>query len=170
MSRLLATAIAGLLAAVVVGAVGAAGQAVEPCRAQEMRAGFSVVRGSAGAKDVSYALTLTNRWPQECTLTGLPQVRLLAKRGRSLPTHVVPLRPEAPTTALVTVKAQGRARATARLSATVRGRAEPADGPCEPLAYHLRVRLTGGSIVAPITPPTRVCARGLLQFSAYEVP
>jgi hypothetical protein len=64
--------------------------------------------------------------------------------------------------------APGRtATATARFSPDVPGPGEPTTGPrCEPTAYLLRVRPNGGgTLKAPIRPPTPVCEHGGMTWS-----
>ena len=128
---------------------------------------FAVVRGSAGAGNIVYALTLTNRSSGRCTVQGLPKVRLLGRQGVPLPTHVTRAFPGgAP---VVRLPPGGRARATARFSPDVPGRGEPVLGrQCERTAHRLRVRLRGGGVIAPIVPPTPVCSHGAMQFSVYR--
>ena len=60
-------------------------------------------------------------------------------------------------------------RATARFSPDVPGTGDSQQpGPCEPTAYSLRVNARGGgTTTAKLLPPTPVCERGRLQFSAY---
>ena len=137
--------------------------AVAPrCVGAQMRGTFAVIPGSAGAGNIVYKLTLTNVSWKRCSLTGLPQVTLLAKDKQRLPTHVRAAKPGALTAPLVTLRHGQRTVATARFSPDVTGVGEM--GPqCEPKAYWLRVL---GRLVA-IAPPTPVCEHGQLQFTAY---
>jgi hypothetical protein len=162
-----AAVLALLLSACAAGAASGGGSPAPPCRAKDMQGRFAVIPGSAGAGNIVYALTLTNRSDEACSISGLPRVRLLGRRGLALPTHVVAARP-GEAAVLVTLRPGARARATARFSPDVPGRGEPADAPCQRTAARLRVRLAGGGLLAPIVPPTRVCSRGLLQFSVYR--
>lgn len=139
------------------------------CTGAQLAGSFTVIRGSAGAGNISYALVLRNRSQTMCTLTGLPSVRLLGASGRPLPTHVRAAFPGALTAILVRLAPGGRTRATARFSPDVPGVGEPTQGlRCEPIAYRLRVNAPGGgTATVAITPPTPVCEHGQLQFSAY---
>ena len=133
------------------------------CPGAQVSGRFAVVPGSAGAGNIVYKLTLTNRSWAPCTLTGLPQVTLLAKDKQRLPTHVRAANPGALTAILVTLRHGQSTFATARFSPDVTGPGEM--GPqCEPKAYWLRVL---GKAV-PIVPPTPVCEHGQLQLTAYS--
>ena len=140
---------------------------VASCAAGALAATFSVVRGSAGAGNIVYALTLKNTSHHECFVTGIPGVTLLAKQSRKLPTHVTPANRGALTAVIVRLKPGGRARATARFSPDVPGPGEGhPGGQCEPTAYFLRVAPSGGGTLrAPIRPPTPVCEHGGMTWS-----
>lgn len=142
---------------------------VGPCTGAQLEGTFSVVRGSAGAGNISYRLVLRNISSGTCTLTGLPQARLLAKAGSPLPTHVQAAFPGALTAILVRLAPGRRAYATARFSPDVPGVGEPVAGrACERTAYSLRVTAPGGGTTkARVTPATPVCEHGRLLFSAY---
>jgi len=61
------------------------------------------------------------------------------------------------------------ATATARFSPDVPGAGEQVAGPCEPKAFRARVWPPGGgsgSFVVRLVPPTPVCEKGRLVFSA----
>jgi hypothetical protein len=111
---------------------------------------------------------LRNRSQQPCFLSGLPILRLLGKTGRPLPSHVWPANPGALSAIRVELAPGAYAAATARFSPDVPGVGEQATGPCEPRAYRARVMPPGGtgSLVVRITPPTPVCEKGRLVFSA----
>lgn len=146
----------------------AAPAAAAPCAGPQLAGRFAVVRGSAGAGQISYRLVLRNVSQRSCTLTGLPRVRLLDRRGKALPTAVRAAFPGALTAVLVTLAPGASARAEARFSPDVNGVGEQRPGPCEPKAYKLRVAAPGGgSAVVPVVPATPVCSRGRLFFSAY---
>ena len=134
------------------------------CKGGQLSGRFAVVPGSAGAGNIVYKLTLTNRSNRTCTLTGLPQVTLLSKAERALPTRVRPANPGALAAVLVTLKHGQRTFATARFSPDVPGPGETGRQ-CEPKAWWLRV--LGG--IVPIVPPTPVCEHGQLQFTAYSI-
>lgn len=143
--------------------------AVGPCTGAQLTGTFSVIRGSAGAGNISYRLVLRNVSGRTCTLTGLPQARLLSKAGKPLPTHVQAASPGALTAILVRLAPRARATATARFTPDVPGPGEPAAGRlCEPTAYWLRIAAPGGGTTkAKLVPPTPVCVHGRLLFSAY---
>jgi hypothetical protein len=130
---------------------------------------FSAVPGSAGAGQITYLLALRNRSQRACSVTGIPELQLLGRYGRTLPTHVAPARPGIATAALITVKPGGYASVTARFSPDVPGPGEPVSArQCEPTAYKLRVRAQGGgSTVVPVVKPTPVCEHGSLVVSLY---
>jgi hypothetical protein len=139
-----------------------------PCRGPQLAASFSVVRGSAGAGNVVYALRLRNRSRAGCFVSGLARLRLLSKRGRPLPTRVVAAHPGQTTAVRVVLRPGGWASASARFSPDVPGVGEPAAGRrCEPVAYRVRVTPPpgAGATVAAVVPPTSVCEHGQLQLS-----
>lgn len=158
---------ATLLAVAASGA--AASSRVAPCRGAQLAGTFSVVRGSAAAGNISYRLVLRNVSTSECTVTGLPQGRLLGKTGKALPTHVRAAFPGALTAVLVHLAPGARTKATARFSPDVPGPGEPTSGMnCEPVAYWFRVALDGGGTTkVKLSPVTPVCEHGQLLFSAY---
>jgi hypothetical protein len=162
--------LAVLAVLVVVVAAGAArgASAIEFCKGSQLAGSFDVIPGSPGAGSVSYRLTLRNVSSTTCSLTGLPQVQLLGKTGKKLPTNVRAAFPGALTAILVTL-AHGRAsHATARFSPDVPGVGEGRVGTCEPTAYSLRVSLQGGGpTIVKVRPPTPVCEHGTMSFSAY---
>jgi hypothetical protein len=162
-----------VLAAGVVGltlAAGGSASTVAPCTGAQLSGTFSVVYGSAGAGNIVYALRLRNRSKQTCFVSGLAGLRLLGKTGRALPTHVVPAFRGGLTAVRVVLAPGRRAKATARFSPDVPGPGEGATRQCEPTAYRVRVTPPpgGGTLVAPVTPPTPVCEHGSLQLSALS--
>jgi hypothetical protein len=154
---------------VAVAALAAAGgrSAVVPvCRGGDLRGVFVVVQGSAGAGGISYTLRLHNRSSAACFVSGIPGLRLLGRAGAPLPTHVAPSHPGALTAVRIVLRSGGLAAATARFSPDIPGPGEPQTKQCEPTAYHLKVSPAGGgSLVAPVTPPTPVCEHGRLFMS-----
>jgi hypothetical protein len=71
----------------------------------------------------------------------------------------------------VILNATRRAQATARFSPDVPGPGEPVSGrQCEPTAYKVRVTPPsgGGTLVAPILPPTPVCEHGTVFLSTLS--
>jgi Protein of unknown function (DUF4232) len=144
--------------------------AVAPfCTGGDFVGTFSAVPGSAGAGQITYLLALRNRSQRACSVTGIPQLQLLGRYGRALPTLVAAARPGIATAALITVKPGGYTSVTARFSPDVPGPGEPVSGrQCEPTAYKLRARAQGGgSTVVPVVKPTPVCEHGSLVVSVY---
>jgi uncharacterized protein DUF4232 len=140
-----------------------------PCVASQLTGTFRVVPGSAGAGNIVYALRLRNTSTRTCFVSGLAQLRLLGKTGRALPTHVTPAFRPGLTAVLVTLRPGKSARAEARFSPDVPGVGEPVTGrQCEPTAYKLRVTPPpgGGTLVAPVLPPTPICEHGGMSLKA----
>jgi hypothetical protein len=167
MRRLVTLALVGLAAALAATSAGAHADAA--CTGAQLKGTFTVIRGSAGAGNISYRIVLKKVSTHTCTLTGLPQGRLLGKTGMALPTRVRPAFPPGLAAVLVRL-APGKATfATARFSPDVPGVGEPVAGSrCEPTAWTFRlVAQGGGTTRAAITPPTPVCEHGRLFFSAY---
>jgi hypothetical protein len=138
------------------------------CKGSQLAGRFAVVYGSAGAGNIVYKLALKNTSTTPCTVSGLPQGQLLSKTKTKLPTHVRAAHPNQLTAVLVTFVPGDYTYATARFSPDVAGTGEQTVGPCEPRAYWFRVRAPGGgTTTVKLTPPTPVCERGTLSFSAY---
>jgi Domain of unknown function (DUF4232) len=167
----LALAVTVLLAAVLAAGAGAAGTdgTPPPCRGGDLATIFRVVPGSAGAGSISYTLQVRNLSAQTCFVTGLPNVRLLDRLRRPLPTHVVPAQPGATTAVRVDLAPRHYAAASARFSPDVPGVGEGVEAPCEPKAFYIRVRpqAGGAGVIGMIRPATRVCERGRLVFSVF---
>lgn len=140
-----------------------------PCAAGSLRGTFAVIPGSAGAGQTSYRLTLTNTGATSCWVQGIPQVQLLGTTGAANPTNASPAPPAAANPPKVSLAHGGSANADARFSPDVPGtgdRNQP--GPCEDTSTVLRVTAPGGGTLdAPIQPPTPVCERGSLHFTAF---
>jgi hypothetical protein len=165
-TRLLAAA--ACLAAFAAVSTAHAGPDAARCRGGQLAGSFAAVPGSAGAGNITYALKLKNISATACTVTGLPQGRLLGRRKGALPTHVRAAFPGALTAILATVPPGRSTRATARFSPDVPGVGEQVTGRCEPIAYWFRVTgQGGGSTTVKIVPRTSVCEHGRLLFSAY---
>jgi hypothetical protein len=143
-----------------------------PCSAARLSGSFAAVPGSVGAGNIVYALRLKNTSSSTCTVTGIPGMMLLDRRLRKLPTHVRPAHPGALTAVLVRLAPGRTATATARFSPDVPGPGEPVSGRrCEPVAYTLLVRPNGGGTLrAPIRPPTPVCEHGGMSWSVLSQP
>jgi hypothetical protein len=156
------------LAAVAASAVSAA-RAVDPrCAGPQLSGTFSVVPGSAGAGNIVYKLVLRNISSVPCTMSGLPQGQLLGRKHNPLPTHVRPANPGALAAVLVTLLPGASTFATARFSPDVNGTGDSTTRRCQPVSHWFRVRGQGGGItIVPVKPPTSVCERGMLSFSAY---
>jgi len=138
-----------------------------PCRAADLGGTFNVEPGSAGAGQISYILRLENTSADTCFVSGLPTGLLIGEQGGALPTNVQPATPGAATAAKVVLKAHEAAVATARFSPDVPGGSEQTDGPCEPRAFTFHLTIGEGTLDVPIRPPTPVCERGTMFFSAF---
>ncbi|MGZ4339150.1 MAG: DUF4232 domain-containing protein [Gaiellaceae bacterium] len=166
MTRLL---ILAALVLTVVGSTASAATRAVSCSGSQLAGSFSVVKGSAGAGNITYKLVLENVSTHKCVVTGLPQGRLLGKTGKPLPTRVKAEFPGALTAILVRLAPGQRTFATARFSPDVPGTGEPTAGrKCEPTAWYFRVTGQGGGTTkVKVLPPTSVCEHGQLLFSAY---
>jgi hypothetical protein len=139
-----------------------------PCRGGALRGSFTAVPGSAGAGNIVYALRLRNAGTTACTLTGLPQLRLVDAHHKPLPTHVSAAHPGQLTAILVRLAPGGWASASARFSPDVPGVGEGGRRQCEPVAHALRVTAPGGgTTLVPVKPATPVCEHGGMSLSAY---
>jgi hypothetical protein len=167
MTRLLALSLLVLAAAS--STTAGASTRVGSCTGSQLAGTFRLVPGSAGAGNVTYALALKNVSTRQCTVSGLPQGRLLNRAGKPLPTHVRAAFPGALTAVLVRLAPGKATRATARFSPDVPGTGEPVAGRnCEPVSYWLRVAAPGGGTTkVKLAPATPVCEHGQLLFSAY---
>ncbi len=138
------------------------------CKGPQLTGSFAAVPGSAGAGNISYLLRLKNVSKKSCSVTGLPQGRLLGRHGEPLPTNIRAGLPGALSATLVTLRPGQSTRATARFSPDVPGIGEQTIGACEATAYRLRITARGGGTsTVRILPPTAVCEHGRLLFSAY---
>ncbi|HUZ15187.1 MAG TPA: DUF4232 domain-containing protein [Gaiellaceae bacterium] len=138
--------------------------ATSACAGGQLSGTFAEAPGGGGAGQIEYILTLTNTSSTKCTISGLPTAVLLNASGTALPTNVTgnPISP------LVVLATGASAHATARFSPDVPGTGDSQSGMCQPKAYTLRVTPRGGGTVdAPIKPPTSVCERGTLDFSVF---
>lgn len=152
------------------GVASASSSTAAPCNASQLRGTFTAIRGSAGAGNISYRLTLLNTSQSTCFVTGIPRLVLLDKQGKALPTAVVPASPGTLAAAKVALAPGSAAIADARFSPDVPGPGEQHPGACEKTAYWLSVSPTPGhgSLRAPISPPTPVCEKGRLSFSLLK--
>src|SRR5579862_530263 len=115
--------LAAAAAAMAIATAGGATAAPAACTPAMLSAQMSVVAGSAGAGNISYALVLRNRGRAACTVSGHPALRLLGAHGAPLPTHVTGV-PPGVTAALVTLAPGRRAAAALRFSPDVPGSGE----------------------------------------------
>jgi hypothetical protein len=156
------------ISAVLAGTTAAGATGIVMCKGSQLTGSFAAVPGSAGAGNISYLLRLKNVSKTSCSVTGLPQGRLLGPHGGALSTNIRAAFPGALSATLVMLRPGQSARATARFSPDVPGIGEQTIGACEPTAYRLRVTARGGGTsTVRITPPTAVCEHGRLLFSAY---
>src|SRR5512146_2387892 len=171
MTRLLTFVLTLLAAAVTVASTSAGALTTTACTGGQLKGTFNVVRGSAGAGNITYKLVLKNVSTRRCTLTGLPQGRLLGKTGKALPTHIRPAFPPGLAAILVRLAPGQTTFADARFSPDVPGVGEPVAGTkCEPTAWTLRVvGQGGGTTKVKLGPPTPVCEHGRMFFSAYSI-
>jgi hypothetical protein len=139
------------------------------CTSTRLGGSFTVIPGSAGAGQTSYALTLTNTSDAPCYLSGLPDVQLLDAQGGKLPTSVSAAQPGQATAAKIELQRTSSAKSEARFSPDVPGPGEGgANKPCEPVAHQLQVTMTdGGTVLVPVNPPTPVCEHGALSMSLF---
>ena len=139
------------------------------CSGDRLSGTFAVVPGSAGAGHIVYRLTVKNTASSPCYVSGLPQVQLLGTTGNALPTSVSPAQPGTGTAAKISLQPGDSATADAQFSPDVNGTGDSTSGQCQPTATVLRVTAPGGGTIdAPIQPPTPVCERGSLHFKNYS--
>jgi uncharacterized protein DUF4232 len=137
------------------------------CTGSQLSGAFAEAPGGGGAGQIEYVLTVRNTSTTICRVGGAPVVTLLDVNGSPLPTRAG----SAGVVGVVTLQPGASAKATARFSPDVPGKGDATSGPCQPKAYTLRVTPNGGGTVdAPIKPPTSVCERGTLNFSSYFGP
>ena len=157
---------AALVVAIQAGAASGEVRAVPPCVGHDLTGTFKYVQYSQGAGNLSYALRLRNVSTHTCFVTGIPDLQLLSAAGKTLPTHPAAAHPGELTAIMVRLVHNASAVATARFSPDVPGPGEQHPGRCEPIASKIRVSPQGGgTLVAPITPPTSVCEHGSMTFT-----
>ncbi len=140
-----------------------------PCAAGSLQGSFDVVPGSPGAGQISYKLTLTNTGATPCYVSGIPQVQLLGTTGGALATSASAEPPAPASPPKVSLQHGGSAVAEARFSPDVNGTGDSTTGQCQPTATVLRVTAQGGGTLdAPIQPPTPVCEQGSLHFRIFS--
>jgi len=139
--------------------------AMSACTGDQLSGTFKEAAGGGGAGQIEYILTLTNTSSAKCTINGLPTAVLLDASGAPLPTNVT----GTAISPLVALATGASTHATARFSPDVPGTGDSQSGTCQPKAHTLRVTPNGGGTVdAPIKPPTSVCERGTLNFSVFD--
>jgi len=130
-----------------------------PCTGSDLSASFDAVPGSQGAGNIVYALKLTNTGSSSCDLT-ITTFQLLDASGADVPTNIQP----PPATSIGSGESIGY---NARFSPDVNGTGDNTNGSCQPTSATLRVTLAGGGTVdAPIQPPTPVCEQGSMTLRA----
>jgi Protein of unknown function (DUF4232) len=145
-----------------------AATASAPCAAGSLTGSFDEVPGSAGAGQIVYTLKLTNTGSSACFVSGIPQVQLLGTTGKALPTSASAAQAGTATAVKVSLRHGGSASAEAQFSPDVTGTGDATSGQCEPTATVLRVTAPGGGTLdAPIQPPTPVCEQGSLHFKNF---
>jgi Protein of unknown function (DUF4232) len=140
-----------------------------PCAAASLQGSFAAIPGSSGAGQTSYRLTLTNTGATSCWLQGIPQVQLLGTTGAANPTDASPAPPSPANPPKVSLAHGKSSTADARFSPDVPGTGDKNQpGQCEDTSTVLRVTAPGGGTLdAPIQPPTPVCERGSLRFTVF---
>jgi hypothetical protein len=136
------------------------------CSASGLSGSFDEVQGSAGAGQITYRLTVKNTGSSPCSVQGIPDVLLLGTSGAALPTSPSAEPGQGPGTNIV-LQPGDSAGADARFSPDVNGTGDNQQGKCQPTATVLRVTIGGGSLDAPVQPPTSVCERGSLHFRPF---
>ena len=140
--------------------------AAAACSGADLGGSFAAVRGSAGAGQISYKLTLTNTSATVCFVSGIPDLQLLDAQGGALPTTEMAEQPAQATAAKILLQPGASAAAEARFSPDVPGPGDSQQpGPCEPTSHQLKVTIGGGSVTVPVTPPTPVCEHGSLRMA-----
>jgi hypothetical protein len=138
------------------------------CTGADLDGNFSAQAGSAGAGTITYTLTLTNTSSAKCTVSGTPAGILLDISGQALPTHVLAVPATQGTAQPVVLSPGDNAKADARFSPDVTGTGDAQTGRCQPVAHVFRVTAGGGGTLdAPIIPPTSVCEAGTLSFRPF---
>jgi hypothetical protein len=138
------------------------------CTGGDLDGSFDVQAGSAGAGTITYTLTLTNTSSAACTVFGTPAGILLDSSGQALLTHVLSVPAAQGSAEPVVLQPGDTAKADARFSPDIAGTGDAQTGHCEPVAHVFRVTAGGGGTVdAPIGPPTSVCERGTLSFRPF---
>ena len=162
MSKLLRRGMPILVIAAIAGAAFAATGASGASQKCVLRAQMNFIKGSMGAGNVSYRLTLRNAGSGLCVGSTTPGLQLKQGAGRNLPTHV---RYRGRSSRLTIGKGGDvlSASTSLRFSPDIPGPGEPSHGPCEPKAYFVQVNFGSASYVGGIHPPTSVCEHGTMR-------
>lgn len=129
------------------------------CTGSDLGATFAAVPGSAGAGNITYALKITNTSSSSCEL-GISKFQLLDASGANVPTNITP------PSGTKSLAAGASVTYDARFSPDVTGTGDNQSGQCQPTSSTLRMSLTGGGTVdAPIAPPTAVCEQGSMTLT-----
>ena len=166
-ARALLAALAAVAALALAG--GGSSAPTPACTGGQLAGNFTAVPGSAGAGNIVYALHVRYLSGPTCFVSGLPQIHLLDRNRRALPTKVTPAFRQGLTAVMVRMSAGHGAKATARFSPDIPGPGEPqTKGPCERTSYYVRVTLGpgGASFLGPVKPATPVCEHGGMSVSA----
>jgi hypothetical protein len=162
MSKLLRRSVPILVVAAVVGAAFTATGATGKDNSCQLAAKMTFIKGSQGAGNVSYKLTISNSGTA-CRLNNQPILRLIGARGQNLPTKVI----WSGKAGSVLIKKGKSASATMRFSPDIPGPGEPKRGACEPKAHRIKL-VSAGVLFGPVSPPTSVCERGTMRSSGLR--
>ena len=166
MRRLPLAGLALSVAALLLVSGAAAHSSSPPCVGKQLSGAFAAIKGSAGAGNVSYRLVLRNSSKAACFVSGIPQLTLIGRRGKRLPTAARAEHPGMLMAIRVDLHPGGAAALEARSSPDVPGPGEQQLGRCEPIATRVRVIPNGGgSALLPLLPPTSVCEHGAMSLS-----
>ena len=135
-----------------------------PCQGTDLTAVFALIPNSAGAGQITYALTVKNSSQSPCWVQGIPKGTLLGANGTVLPTNVK----GTGTGRRIVLPPGASATAQARFSPNVAGNGDSQSGACQPQAHTFQLTAHGVSVAeAAIKPPTSVCQRGMLNFEPF---
>jgi hypothetical protein len=127
-----------------------------------LAARMTFIKGSQGAGNVSYKLTVSNSGTA-CRLNNQPILRLVGKSGKNLPTKVI----WSGKAGSVLIKKGGRATANMRFSPDIPGPGDHQHGACQPKAYKIKL-VSAGVLLGPVSPPTSVCERGTMRVTSLR--
>jgi hypothetical protein len=161
---------AALLSALVL-AGGASTAPARACTGPQLAGTFAAIPGSAGARNIVYALRARLVRGPTCFVSGLPRLQLLDRLRRPLPTKVTAAFQPGLSAARVLLRPGRATKSSARFSPDVPGPGEPRAGTqCERRSYYVRVTPPPGrgTFVVPVRPPTPVCEHGRLSVTAMS--